>query len=197
MKKTEQVLGWYHSHPNYGPWLSGIDVQTQKSMQMMGPMLAIVVDPIRTEISGKVDIGAFRTCMPNEKNQIEGDSIPEEKMRDFGLYHNHYYKLEMEYFVSTKDFEIIEYSWTSFWKSILESDKLIQNKADITKSLIDIASKSSKFKSQCRSLANIGAQKATQQKEADKKLKEFTKFAAEITQSVHQDCVKALAFNSA
>ena len=28
LKKGENVVGWYHSHPNYGPWLSGIDVAT-------------------------------------------------------------------------------------------------------------------------------------------------------------------------
>lgn len=61
MKKNEEIIGWYHSHPNYGPWLSGIDVATQKMMQTVGPMLAIVIDPIRSEISGSVDIGAFRT----------------------------------------------------------------------------------------------------------------------------------------
>ncbi|KAF7255518.1 hypothetical protein EG68_07941 [Paragonimus skrjabini miyazakii] len=27
--RTENVLGWYHSHPGYGCWLSGIDVNTQ------------------------------------------------------------------------------------------------------------------------------------------------------------------------
>lgn len=70
MKKQEQVLGWYHSHPNYGPWLSGIDVATQNSMQSMGPMLAIVIDPIRTQISGKIDIGAFRTCNPDSNLSV-------------------------------------------------------------------------------------------------------------------------------
>ena len=70
LHKKEGVLGWYHSHPNYGPWLSGIDVGTQKSMQMMGPMLAIVIYPIRSEISGKVDIGAFRTLRTPSTEEV-------------------------------------------------------------------------------------------------------------------------------
>lgn len=70
MRKNEEVLGWYHSHPNYGPWLSGIDINTQKTMQMIGPMLAIVIDPIRTHISGRVDIGAFRTCSPDNNAEV-------------------------------------------------------------------------------------------------------------------------------
>jgi COP9 signalosome complex subunit 5 len=27
--RLENVVGWYHSHPGYGCWLSGIDVGTQ------------------------------------------------------------------------------------------------------------------------------------------------------------------------
>ncbi|KAL5615069.1 uncharacterized protein BROUX77_000906 [Berkeleyomyces rouxiae] len=60
--REENVVGWYHSHPGYGCWLSGIDVETQKLQQQFNdPFLAIVIDPHRTLSSGKVDIGAFRT----------------------------------------------------------------------------------------------------------------------------------------
>ena len=27
--RPEYIVGWYHSHPGYGCWLSGIDVMTQ------------------------------------------------------------------------------------------------------------------------------------------------------------------------
>ena len=55
-------MGWYHSHPGYGCWLSGIDVGTQHTQQVhMDPFLAIVIDPHRTIAAGKVEIGAFRT----------------------------------------------------------------------------------------------------------------------------------------
>ena len=56
------MVGWYHSHPGYGCWLSGIDVGTQSTQQQyQEPFLAIVVDPHRTIAAGKVEIGAFRT----------------------------------------------------------------------------------------------------------------------------------------
>jgi COP9 signalosome complex subunit 5 len=32
--REEHVVGWYHSHPGYGCWLSGIDVDTQSQNQM-------------------------------------------------------------------------------------------------------------------------------------------------------------------
>jgi proteasome lid subunit RPN8/RPN11 len=42
--RHENVVGWYHSHPGYGCWLSGIDVATQKTNQMFqDPFLAVVV----------------------------------------------------------------------------------------------------------------------------------------------------------
>jgi len=42
--KSQNVNGWYHSHPGYGCWLSGIDVSTQMiNQQFQEPWIAIVV----------------------------------------------------------------------------------------------------------------------------------------------------------
>ena len=60
--RLENVIGWYHSHPGYGCWLSGIDVATQMlNQQFQEPWLAVVIDPTRTVSAGKVEIGAFRS----------------------------------------------------------------------------------------------------------------------------------------
>lgn len=60
--RLENAIGWYHSHPGYGCWLSGIDVSTQMLNQnYQEPFVAIVIDPTRTISAGKVCIGAFRT----------------------------------------------------------------------------------------------------------------------------------------
>lgn len=60
--RLENAIGWYHSHPGYGCWLSGIDVSTQMLNQnYQEPWLAIVIDPVRTISAGKVCLGAFRT----------------------------------------------------------------------------------------------------------------------------------------
>lgn len=62
INRPEQVCGWYHSHPGYKCWLSGIDVSTQSLNQKMNePFVAIVIDPHRTMSAGKVEIGCFRT----------------------------------------------------------------------------------------------------------------------------------------
>lgn len=60
--RQENAIGWYHSHPGYGCWLSGIDVSTQMLNQnFQEPFVAIVIDPVRTISAGKVCLGAFRT----------------------------------------------------------------------------------------------------------------------------------------
>jgi len=41
------VVGWYHSHPGMGLFLSGIDVETQRRYQSLFPRaVALVIDPI-------------------------------------------------------------------------------------------------------------------------------------------------------
>jgi COP9 signalosome complex subunit 5 len=59
--KMHNIVGWYHSHPSYGCWLSGIDVNTQERFQLSSdPFLAIVVDPIKSANLQKLDVSAFR-----------------------------------------------------------------------------------------------------------------------------------------
>ena len=101
--RLENVLGWYHSHPGYGCWLSGIDVSTQMlNQQYQEPWLAIVIDPHKTAATGKVDIGAFRTYpqgyKPPEGEGSEFESVPLNKIEDFGAHQNQYYQLEISYF---------------------------------------------------------------------------------------------------
>lgn len=59
--RNEIVVGWYHSHPGFGCWLSQTDINTQKTFEQQVPRtVAVVVDPIQS-VRGKVIIDAFRT----------------------------------------------------------------------------------------------------------------------------------------
>ena len=59
------VVGWYHSHPGFGCWLSGVDINTQQSFEALSDRaVAVVVDPIQS-VKGKVVIDAFRLINPN------------------------------------------------------------------------------------------------------------------------------------
>ena len=112
--RLENCVGWYHSHPGYGPWLSGIDVGTQSQYQIVNePWLAIVIDPHRTMTSGKVDLGCFRTLPDGVKNEaMTGETgVPLDKIKDFGAHADRYYTVPHSIFKSELDKDMFEYLW--------------------------------------------------------------------------------------
>jgi len=62
--RSEMVVGWYHSHPGFGCWLSSVDINTQQSFEQLDTRsVAVVIDPIQS-VKGKVVIDAFRLINP-------------------------------------------------------------------------------------------------------------------------------------
>jgi len=130
--RGEKTCGWYHSHPGYGCWLSGIDVATQIIQQQQGPFLAVVVDPTRTISAGRVEIGAFRTYPKDYKPSAEAgrkyQSIPTAKIEDFGTHADRYYSLDISYFKSSLDSKLLELLWHKYWINTLSSSPLVANR---------------------------------------------------------------------
>jgi len=143
--RKEVIVGWYHSHPGYGCWLSKIDIDTQTNLQnYQEPALAIVVDPVRTVSSSRVTIGAFRVWPPNYKppeSSREYVSIPKEKIEDFGVHYNLYYELDIEYFKSTTDTTLLNLLWNKYWINTLSSSPLLVNRNYINLSITDVSQK--------------------------------------------------------
>jgi proteasome lid subunit RPN8/RPN11 len=54
------IVGWYHSHPNHGVFLSGHDTFIQQNFFNQPWQVAVVVDPVRNEIG----------CFGWERNEI-------------------------------------------------------------------------------------------------------------------------------
>lgn len=74
--RREVVVGWYHSHPGFGCWLSGVDMNTQTSFEKLNERsVAVVIDPVQS-VKGKVVIDAFR--MIGNQNQMMMMSLPTE-----------------------------------------------------------------------------------------------------------------------
>jgi COP9 signalosome complex subunit 5 len=148
--RQENVVGWYHSHPGYGCWLSGIDVQTQRYHQhFQEPFVAIVIDPKKIQATGKVEIGAFRTF---PSGQLREDNkryllnttalttqLTEGKLKDFGAHHEQYYSLEVSYFTSTLDETLVKDLLTDRWTDVMVSNSLIANSERITATIENIA----------------------------------------------------------
>jgi 26S proteasome regulatory subunit N11 len=70
--RHETVVGWYHSHPGFGCWLSSVDISTQQSFEMLCKRaVAVVIDPIQS-VRGKVVIDAFR-LINNQMGVLGGE----------------------------------------------------------------------------------------------------------------------------
>merc|ERR1711990_1433190 len=104
--RPEMVVGWYHSHPGFGCWLSGVDINTQQSFEALSERaVAVVVDPIQS-VKGKVVIDAFRLINPNmmvlNQEPRQSTSVlghlqkPSIQALIHGL-HRHYYSISINY----------------------------------------------------------------------------------------------------
>ena len=143
--RQENAVGWYHSHPGYGCWLSGIDVQTQLTNQTFSdPFVAVVIDPNRTISAGKVEIGAFRTYpkdyTPPRSLQDDTDEyqrIPAGKIEDFGAHANSYYALEVKHFKSQLDTRLLGMLGNKNWVGTLAQSPLHTNREFINRQTED------------------------------------------------------------
>ncbi|AET40799.1 COP9 signalosome catalytic subunit RRI1 Ecym_6428 [Eremothecium cymbalariae DBVPG len=96
------IVGWYHSHPGYGCWLSGIDAETQALNQnFQDPYLAVVIDPKKSQENGVLEIGAFRT-LPDCDNNAKSASSSTNDMK-YGRHSSKYYELQVTYFEGKYD----------------------------------------------------------------------------------------------
>jgi 26S proteasome regulatory subunit N11 len=76
--RPEMVVGWYHSHPGFGVWMSGVDMNTQKSFEQLNQRaVAVVIDTVQS-VKGKVVIDAFR-MIPD--NGMMGMMMPQKEPR--------------------------------------------------------------------------------------------------------------------
>lgn len=189
--QLENAVGWYHSHPGYGCWLSGIDVSTQMTQQTYSdPFVAVVIDPDRTISAGKVEIGAFRTFPENYKTENSGtdsddfQTIPLSKMEDFGAHAERYYPLEVAHFKSTLDAKLLEALWNKYWVSTLSSSPLFANRDYGTKQMADLAMKIRQADGAVQARAKIGQQgmssaKVNSNEQLEKIVRAGNKIAAE------------------
>lgn len=104
--RPEMVVGWYHSHPGFGCWLSSTDINTQSSFEALNSRaVALVVDPIQS-VKGKVVIDCFRLINPQlmmlgqEPRQTTSNIGHLQKPSIQALIHGlnrHYYSIVIDY----------------------------------------------------------------------------------------------------
>ncbi|KAJ6227340.1 26s proteasome non-atpase regulatory subunit 14 [Anaeramoeba flamelloides] len=104
--RGEDVVGWYHSHPGFGPWLSGVDMQTQQSFETLNKRsVAVVIDPVQS-VKGKVVIDAFRLIpqqafsfgkAPRQTTSHLGDLQPPSMVALVHGLNRYYYSMPINY----------------------------------------------------------------------------------------------------
>ena len=115
--RPEMVVGWYHSHPGFGCWLSGVDINTQQSFEALNQRaVAVVVDPIQS-VKGKVVIDCFRTINPQmimlgqEPRQTTSNLGHLTKPSIQALIHGlnrHYYGISLSYRKNELEMQMLE-----------------------------------------------------------------------------------------
>jgi COP9 signalosome complex subunit 5 len=203
--RLENAIGWYHSHPGYGCWLSGIDVSTQMLNQnYQEPFVAIVIDPVRTISAGKVCLGAFRTYpkgyKPPSDEPSEYQTIPLNKIEDFGVHCKSYYPLDITYFKSGLDRRLLESLWNKYWVNTLSSSSLLTNAEYTTGQIFDL---SDKLEQSETSLGRTGMMLSLDpgEKKSEDKLtkatKDSCKITAEVIHGLMSQVIKNRLFNHA
>ncbi|XP_061522158.1 COP9 signalosome complex subunit 5 isoform X2 [Phycodurus eques] len=103
------------------------------------------IDPTRTISAGKVNLGAFRTYPKGYKPPDEGPSeyqtIPLNKIEDFGVHCKQYYAMEVTYFKSSLDRKLLELLWNKYWVNTLSSSSLLTNSDYTTGQVFDLSEK--------------------------------------------------------
>lgn len=154
--RDQMVVGWYHSHPGFGCWLSSVDVNTQKSFeQLNNRAVAVVVDPIQS-VKGKVVIDAFRLIDTGalinnqEPRQTTSNSGLMNKANIQALIHGlnrHYYSLNIDYHKTPAETKMLLNLHKEQWQSGLKmqdyQEKETEN-LEATKRMVAVAKQYSK-----------------------------------------------------
>lgn len=127
--RDQMVVGWYHSHPGFGCWLSSVDVNTQKSFEQLNSRaVAVVVDPIQS-VKGKVVIDAFRLI---DTTAIMRNQEPRQTTSNAGLLNKpniqalihglnrHYYSLSIDYHKTSAETNMLMNLHKEQWQSGLK-----------------------------------------------------------------------------
>lgn len=154
--RDQMVVGWYHSHPGFGCWLSSVDVNTQKSFEQLNSRaVAVVVDPIQS-VKGKVVIDAFRLI---DTGALINNQEPRQTTSNAGLLNKaniqalihglnrHYYSLNIDYHKTPTETKMLMNLHKEQWQSGLKMHDYKEKEAEnleATQKLVKIAEQYSK-----------------------------------------------------
>jgi len=173
--RPESVVGWYHSHPGFGCWLSGVDMNTQQSFEALNQRaVAVVIDPIQS-VKGKVVIDAFRLISPQtmmlgqEPRQTTSNVGHLNKPSIQALIHGlnrHYYSIAINYRKNELEERMLlnlskkrwtdGLSLTDFEAHTGANEKLVQNLKGLSEKYIKAVKEEEELPHEKRVVANVG-----------------------------------------
>ncbi len=117
--------------------------------------------------------------------------------KDFGVHANRYYQLEVSYFKSQLDSNLLELLWSKYWVNTLASNSLSATKSYMTSSLRDLSSKIDGVES---TVAHGGRMayftgKKKEETQLSKIAKDSTKITMEQIQGLMTQVIKNALFN--
>ncbi|CAF3703442.1 unnamed protein product [Rotaria sp. Silwood1] len=175
--RSEMVVGWYHSHPGFGCWLSGVDMNTQQSFEALTERtVAVVIDPVQS-VKGKVVIDAFRLIQqqvlilgqePRQTTSNLGHLIkPSIQALIHGL-NRHYYSININYRKNELEQKMLLNLHKKTWMNNLTIENFNQHNeynTNIIKQMVDLSNnyiksldEEGKFTQEQLSIKNIGKQ---------------------------------------
>ena len=130
--RPEMVVGWYHSHPGFGCWMSGVDINTQQSFEALNQRaVAVVVDPVQS-VKGKVVIDCFRLINPQlmmlgqEPRQTTSNVGHLKKPSIQALIHGlnrHYYSMCLDYRKNELEEQMLTNLYKQTWATGLKTTR--------------------------------------------------------------------------
>jgi len=190
--RPEMVVGWYHSHPGFGCWLSATDINTQQSFEQLNQRaVAVVVDPIQS-VKGKVVLDAFRLINPQlmmlgqEPRQTTSNighlNRPSIQALIHGL-NRHYYSIAASYRKNDLELKTLMNLQKKNWMHGLitqnfedhanESEKQLAEILDLTKKLNVRLDEEAKLSQEQNQVAHVG--KVDPRKRLEKNIDETLK----------------------
>merc|ERR1719453_95087 len=151
--RPEMVVGWYHSHPGFGCWFSGTDMNTQQSFEQLNPRaVGVVVDPIQS-VKGKVVIDCFRLIgqqtmmLGQEPRQTTSNIGHLNKPTLTGLIHGlnrHYYSIAINYRKNDLEQKVLLNLGRKKWTDGLKLNDFEKHETDnenVVKDMMEMTSK--------------------------------------------------------
>jgi COP9 signalosome complex subunit 5 len=144
--RNDYPVGWYHSHPGLGLFLSGADVKAEELCQMAyEPFVALVIDPVRTISTGKVHIKAFRTYPENYTPQggmrSDDADVSAKYVKELGVYASRFYEVPLVVYKTSRDEAQLKLLWQNYWVQLLSSSPLTTTRGFLDERLKQLNSK--------------------------------------------------------